>query len=123
MNLFQLLFTYFRLTLYVTVASRLGSNWRKYPKQLHEHQNLKPNRIGFLKIACHHGAQNGMPKKCDLTTGMDKLLSRDDDVLERALDIKVVGRRTRGRLKMAWRRQVDEQIEYAHFRTKCMKHI
>ena len=40
------------------------------------------------------------------------VLKRDnDDVLRRAFDFEVVGRRERGRLKMMWRRQVVKQVE------------
>ena len=34
-----------------------------------------------------------------------------DDVLKRALDFEVAGRRGRGRLNMTWKRQVDEHTD------------
>ena len=39
------------------------------------------------------------------------VLRRDNgDVLRRALDFEVAGRRGRGRLNMTWKRQVEEHI-------------
>ena len=38
-------------------------------------------------------------------------MRKDDDVLRRTLDFKVVGGRGRGPPKMKWRREVEEHIE------------